>query len=224
MSHKPTIAYRTLKVHGPAPVADSGAERGAQRPGFSELMRRRPTAATGLAAPVGLLRVDSACRDAEVVRADTEVDVETDTRQDPGRAGANASPGETVEAYLAREIAARGGSPESLGTGPLGGAAAPQLDAALGDRMVAYLAATVTRFCNDPAVRDGDGWQIRIELREDVLPGTTLHLSLSLQWLQLRFETIDERSRNLLLRHRDTLETTLDKALVPGRDISITCH
>lgn len=87
-----------------------------------------------------------------------------------------------------------------------------------------YLADTVARFCGDPAVAHGEGWQVQIALDADILRDTTLHLSLSPHWLTLRFVSTDRRSRDLVLQHQDVLEQMLTDAVVPRRDIAISAE
>lgn len=88
--------------------------------------------------------------------------------------------------------------------------------------VVAAIAQTISRFCNDRAVDDSEGWQVRMPLRPDVLPDTTLALSVSSYWLQLRFETTDSKSRDLLFAHRDALATALEESLNRRREVAIT--
>jgi type III secretion control protein HpaP len=87
--------------------------------------------------------------------------------------------------------------------------------------LVASIGQTVARFCNERAVSESEGWQVRIPLREDVLPDTTLHLALSSYWLQLRFETRSQMARDLLLIHRGALARTLEDALHRRREVAI---
>jgi hypothetical protein len=87
---------------------------------------------------------------------------------------------------------------------------------------IATLARTVSHFCNDRAVSDSEGWQVRIPLRPEVLPETTLSLSISPHWLSLRFDIGDADARGLVSRHSDELARMLETALVRTREISIT--
>lgn len=87
--------------------------------------------------------------------------------------------------------------------------------------LVASIAQTIARFCNERAVDDSEGWQVRMPLRPDVLPETTLQLSVSSCWLQLRFETADSKSRDLLFIHRDALGNALEESLNRRRDVAI---
>jgi type III secretion control protein HpaP len=212
MSAKPTIAYKTLRVHGaaaPTTPCDAAPRPDPARPRFSDLMKRRP-----VETPVALPP-----RRDEAAPIDDEVDalvVPADIDRPPTEASAAEppSPDRVAAMRTVEEVKAVEGVQAPAVT-PIGDPLDP--------RLVDYIAATVTRFCNDSAVRDGDGWQVRIALRPDVLPATTLHLSLSPHWLLLRFESSDERSRHLLSSHRETLEASLDAALVPRRGVSITC-
>jgi hypothetical protein len=88
--------------------------------------------------------------------------------------------------------------------------------------VVAAIAQTISRFCNERAVDDSEGWQVRMPLRPDVLPDTTLALSISSYWLQLRFETTESKSRDLLFAHRDALATVLEESLNRRREVAIT--
>jgi Type III secretion protein (HpaP) len=90
-----------------------------------------------------------------------------------------------------------------------------------GHSIIEYVAATVRNFCNDPDVQANDGWTVRLSLNENILPSTTLHLSLSLHWLLLRFDCGDAQSRQVIAKHRDTLQTTLEETIAPKREVSI---
>ena len=83
------------------------------------------------------------------------------------------------------------------------------------------MAETIAGFCNESAVSDSEGWHVRIVLREDVLPDTTLELSVSPHWLRVRFLTGHPRSRRLLSEHRDALAGLLASAQDKAREISI---
>lgn len=84
------------------------------------------------------------------------------------------------------------------------------------------VALTICGFCNDPAVNNGDLWQVQMALRADVVPDTTLHLSLSPHWLTLRFHTEDPAALDLLSRGREALLQVLETTLARKRDIAIT--
>ena len=87
---------------------------------------------------------------------------------------------------------------------------------------IAHLAQTISRFCNDRAVSDSEGWQVSIPLRTDVLPLTTLHLSISSLWLSLRFSSGHAEARELVSRHSDELVRMLETAMTRAREISIS--
>lgn len=84
------------------------------------------------------------------------------------------------------------------------------------------VALTIAGFCNDRAVNNGDLWQVQMALRADVVPDTTLHLSLSPHWLTLRFHTGDAAALDLLSRGREALLQILETTLARKRDIAIT--
>ncbi|MET0349096.1 MAG: type III secretion system protein SctP [Rhizobacter sp.] len=81
---------------------------------------------------------------------------------------------------------------------------------------------TVAGFCNDRAVNNGEMWSVQMALRADLVPDTTLHLSLSPHWLTLRFQAADPAALDLLSRGRETLEQVLENTLSRKRDIAIT--
>lgn len=81
---------------------------------------------------------------------------------------------------------------------------------------------TIAGFCNDRAVNNGEMWTVQMALRADLVPDTTLHLSLSPHWLTLRFQAADAAALDLLSRGRETLEQVLENTLSRKRDIAIT--
>lgn len=87
-------------------------------------------------------------------------------------------------------------------------------------RVALDLARTIAAFCNDPAVKSSQNWRVQMELRPDVVIDTTLHLTLSPHWLQLRFHARDRSSHDLLFEAREdligTLETSLERQLGIG--------
>jgi hypothetical protein len=99
---------------------------------------------------------------------------------------------------------------------PVDAAARPVIDAAQ------YVAQAVSRFCNDPAVGQSDGWQISLDLDADVLRDTKLDVSLSRQWLVLRFRIGDDYTKSVVLANQVLLEQLLGEAVVPRREISIS--
>jgi hypothetical protein len=84
------------------------------------------------------------------------------------------------------------------------------------------VAGTVTEFCNQRGVGGAEGWSVKLPLRPDILPSTTLELSLSSHWLALRFVTADASSRGLLCQHEQPLRDLLAQGLKSQREISIT--
>lgn len=223
MSDKPTKAYRSLKVHGTSTRTvdpDSAPQPYVLRPCFSDLMKRRPSVAPASTRPPN----DNFDRTGKNKTDQDWAEVVSETafakaKAHPPEFGAQLDAVEAESAVPADAHFAPAIHP-ALATKPI---PASQISDPLDHQLIEYIATTVTRFCNESAVLDGDGWQIRIALRADILPATTLHLSLSPHWLLLRFETSDERSRHLLSVHQETLKTSLDVALVPRRDVSITC-
>ena len=95
-------------------------------------------------------------------------------------------------------------------------------DAAPVSPVVGEIAKTVTRFCNERQVDESEGWQVRMPLNRDVLPETVMQLAISPYWLQLRFETADEASRNLLFKHREALTEMIGNSLNRRRDVAIS--
>ncbi|ARN20787.1 type III secretion system protein SctP [Piscinibacter gummiphilus] len=100
-------------------------------------------------------------------------------------------------------------------------AAVPWTDDRCGAAM-REVALTIAGFCNDRAVNDGALWQVQMALRADVVPDTTLHLSLSPHWLTLRFHAGEPAALDLLSRGAEALRQVLDTTLARKRDIAIT--
>jgi type III secretion control protein HpaP len=91
--------------------------------------------------------------------------------------------------------------------------------------LLASLARHIGTFCRDPAVAEAGNWDVELPLDPGVLPHTTLYLSLSRFGLQLRFDTQNPTSRQLLLEHSGLLERELDailRAWGEPRDIELT--
>jgi hypothetical protein len=80
-------------------------------------------------------------------------------------------------------------------------------------RLVESIVAEVTEFCANPVVLQSGNWQITIPIDPALLPACTLSLALSYFDLTLRFETTDERSRQLILQHAATLRESLEQVL-----------
>ena len=88
-------------------------------------------------------------------------------------------------------------------------------------QVVGRMVDAVAHFCNDRAVSDSEGWQVQIDLRPEVLPATSLSLSISPLWLCLRFAIRDDRSRHLIMTHRQALADralrgSRTRAFIPG--------
>lgn len=89
------------------------------------------------------------------------------------------------------------------------------------------IAREVAAFCANGAVGRAGNWEMSLALDPRILPATTLHLALSPRCLQLRFETQDTSSRQLLLQHTRLLErelTTLLDAWGEPRELDIAIH
>lgn len=236
---------RHLTVHPPAAgdgpaAARAQSAKAAPRPGFVELLRapqrpasRRPASGPGRgdALPSDALPMPESPTGVAVADVADVVDV-----VDAPNAPDAPEEARTAPAPWAIDLAI---DPENPGidTGLLdepqpvdappsrepGGA--DEVDALEADprerAIVRYLAATVADFCNDPDVHAGDGWTVRLLLNDTILPSTTLHLSLSLHWLLLRFECGDAQSKELINAHRDALQHALEEAVSPRREVSI---
>lgn len=90
-----------------------------------------------------------------------------------------------------------------------------------GKDVLDYLSYMVNEFCNNEAVLDGGEWRISIPLSNRILPATTLHLTLSSNWLILRFQCDDASAKRLISAHRKHLGKTLEAAVAPRREVSI---
>jgi hypothetical protein len=112
--------------------------------------------------------------------------------------------------------------PTSASLDPLLADAVPACDGgAAPPGLLASVAQTIAAFCNERAVDDSEGWNVRMPLRPDLLEDTTLELAVSSYWLQLRFLTADARSRRLISQHQDALRGLLRQLLKRQREISI---
>jgi hypothetical protein len=85
-----------------------------------------------------------------------------------------------------------------------------------------YIAQTIAVFCSDNDAQSSNDWSIRIALREDILKSTTLHMALSRDSLKLRFEIHDPDANILISNEVDKLQSMLDLALMPQREVFIT--
>lgn len=112
----------------------------------------------------------------------------------------------------------------------VGGATLPAVDALLRQQgrffeLAMALATEVAAFCADQAVGDAGNWEVKIPLDPQVLPDTTLYVSVSRFRLSLRFDTSCTETRQLLLCHSGMLERELDSLLAAWgtpRDIELT--
>lgn len=225
-----SIPLRRLKVHLPEVKADFSAARGQtpanlMRPSFAELLRaqprlpnRRPSASfikeeaaqTGAQLLIQKERVEPVDPEQSQITQPLSV-IDTATEGTMGGAAHRLNDFQTPT--------------EPQSSDPLEPLDIKEIDAVQADRrghlITKYVAATVSNFCNDPAVQDGDGWTVRLALNEAILPSTTVHLSLSLHWLLLRFDCGEARSRQVIAQHRGTLQIALEEAIVPRREVSI---
>ena len=223
-----SVPLRHLTVHPPAddgspPAARSHAAKGPVRPGFAELLRASPRPAARRAgaaapradapptpeAPQGVIDAIDAT---PTIDAITAIDAQGDTTGHETGGATDSDPGPGADRFDRAQAAT---APPGASEVDAAQAAAP------GNGIVRYLAATVTEFCNDPAVHAGDGWTVRLVLDENILPSTTLHLSLSLHWLLLRFDCGDAQSKEVISAHLGTLQGALQEAVVPRRDVLI---
>jgi hypothetical protein len=228
VSVKPNnVPYRSLKVH--ANDKSTAPVKPEKRLQFSDLLRQRNTSASGAraggtkpqnqSADQSLLPLldDDEDHTADLLSAEDSLMLEESTEEPPFTLPTEK---EEPEVSTLEEVA------------PL------EIEPALVDRahevipltpddprelnIAQYLAQTVSRFCNNQAVGGEEGWQVQITLRPDVLNLTTMHLSLTPHWLQIRFDIHDTQARGLVIRHQKSLETMLDSTVVPRREVSIT--
>ena len=211
MNKQRPIPFRSLTVQRPVaadrPAPAPAPARG--RSSFSDMLRRGGASASEsrgsraafvapLAGDAFLDRFDSTSGE------DDENPPESDTPQpqdEDAAAWAVPSP-ETLESLLAQAVPA------------LGRQAAPPPS-------IRSLAATIAGFCNERAVSDSEGWNVRIQLRPDVVADTTLDLAVSAHWLQLRFHAGLPASRRLLYEHETSLREQLAQCLDRSREIAI---
>ncbi len=222
-----SVCLRHLTVHPPAadgspPAARSHAAKGPVRPGFAELLRPSPRPAArraGAAAPraEASRSVVDAIDAIPIADAITAIDAQGDATGHETGGATDSDPGPGADRFDRAQAATAPPLPTPHGAS----AVDVTPPAAPGNAIVRYLAATVTEFCNDPAVHAGDGWTVRLVLDEQILPSTTLHLSLSLHWLLLRFDCGDAQAKEVISAHLDTLQGALEEAVAPRRDVSI---
>ena len=223
MSRPRAVSFQSLEVHRPVqPEARKGA--GAPgKPSFADLLRLRR----------GAQAIPDADADDE---ASVNLPVVPPGRSGPGDASTGGQGGDDAQEPprcpadpTHRDdpldwVGALAPTPAMLDTllRPPAVDRARRVDSAGTHPVVASIAGTVARFCNEPAVDHSEGWSVRMPLRDDVLPGTTLDLTISSCWLQLRFETRSDSARDLLFVHRAALTDLLATALNRQRDIAIT--
>jgi type III secretion control protein HpaP len=237
MTRPRSLAFRSLEVHRPA-TGEKGDARARHRLTFADLLqqRRRTISATPKSSGQGVpesmasaLPTDSPPDD-DVAIADD--DASHAVADHVGAGGHDVAvqhrpvdmppePPDTRPQWASKLMP----TPDTLdvllsGLGAV--ARSARLGADVPHPVVLALAQTIAGFCNDTAVDESEGWQVRIPLRPDVLPETTLDLSISSCWLQLRFETPLAQSRELLLLHRPSLKTLLESELNRQREIAIS--
>ncbi len=222
-----SIPLQRLKVHLPAVNCNSPAARGQipknlARPSFAELLRAAPRLPFRGSA-VGFANENAALTSAEqlIQKAQPLVDV-----TEPPYSKSSASVIDTATAseldrdtHRLNELQ----TPVQLPSSKPGDAS--EIEAAQADPhgrlIIDYVAATICNFCNDKDVQATDGWTVRLSLDESILTSTTVHLNLSLHWLLLRFDCGDAQSRQVIAQHRGALQTALEEAIVPRREVSI---
>lgn len=222
-----SIPLQRLKVHLPAVNCGSPAARGQiqknfVRPSFTELLRGAPRLPYRWPA-VGFANKDTGLTSAQqlIQRAQPSVDV-----AEPAE---NKSPPPAIDTATASELSRdthrlnESQTPVQLLSSKPGNAS--EIEAAQADPngrlIIDYVAATISNFCNDKDVQATDGWTVRLLLDESILASTTVHLSLSLHWIVLRFDCGDAQSRQVIAQHCGALQTALEEAIVPRREVSI---
>ncbi len=220
MAESRRIPYKSLTIHRPAriePSPGSTARPNPAKPSFAEMLAKRSGSGApksfksrGAAAPSQTYRPETAELPAGLSLADElELRIAEALRESQARA-------EHDEAIDVQESAEVDSVAAAAAAMPVDAAARPVVDAAQ------YVAQAVSRFCNDPAVGQSDGWQISLALDPDVLRDTQLDVSLSRQWLVLRFRIGDGYTKSVVLANQVLLEQLLDDAVVPRREISIS--
>jgi type III secretion control protein HpaP len=208
MTRPRQIAFRSLVVHRPEPGAARAPAPAPAPSRFEALLRRRTAApaasADAPAAPAPRPEPARASSDDERGQGEPSHDEPPPGEEvgDPEWAAALIPTSATLDPLLAEAVAASVDG-ESR-------------------RVLEAVAQTIAGFCNERSVDDSDGWNVRIELRPDILPDTTLELAISSYWLQLRFVTPEPRSRQLISQHQDALRDLLTGLLNRQRDISIS--
>ena len=220
MARPRAVAFQALEVHRPARPDARRAPANA-RPTFADLLRLRRGPAPPADEPLVPLPLVAS-------RQPGPDDGDASDREGEGEPRGAIEAADTVAARHDDSldwVDALAPTPAMIETmlqapGAVGGPR--RVGAAPVHPLVASIAQTVARFCNEPQVDDSEGWRVRMPLRGDVLPSTTLDLGVSSCWLQLRFETSSDSARDLLFLHRAALSDLLATALNRQRDIAIT--
>ena len=226
MTRPRRVLFQSLEIHRPTrPVAPTPGSA-PQKLGFADLLRprRNPTAvaARRVAVPAfdGTLKCTPDAVDAprsEDSASDEEKGGDARHQMADVIAEAPEAPPPWVRTLIPTPDMLEPLLPAAARAVRLGGSSLEQAHP-----LVASIALTVSRFCNEPAVDDSEGWRVRIPLRPEVLPDTTLELSVSSWWLQLRFETTDRNARDLLFAHREALARMLEIELRRKREVAIS--
>lgn len=248
MTSRRSADFRQVAIHRRAAGEPAEAELAQRKLTFSELLKRRHDVASARPAPAparpsapdapSTSRTDCAEPEADGVEADESEEAPGDARDVPRRDAGEAPPqafDPPPDETPGQALAGPGDDPDwAAKLMPSGlalddmmfGLHAASHAARIGDDaphpVALALARTISQFCNEPAVDDSEGWHVRMPLRADVLPETTLDLSISSYWLQLRFETTSVASRELVLTHRAALVTLLESNLNRRREIAIS--
>jgi hypothetical protein len=207
MTRPRQIAFRQLVVHRPDPASTHAPAPTRAPATFAAVLRRRPAAAPAQAEASRSVESPAALEAAS--GDDSRGQGESSSEQPPHE---DAEVPEWASALM----------PTSASLDPLLADAIPACgDAALPPDLLASIAQTIAGFCNERAVDDSEGWNVRMPLRPDLLEDTTLELAISSYWLQLRFVSADARSRRLISQHQDALRGLLARTLKRQREISI---
>jgi Type III secretion protein (HpaP) len=220
MAESRRIPYKSPTIHRPAriePSPGSTARPQAAKPSFAEMLAKRSGSGSprssrsrSAVAPGQAYRLETTELPAGMSLADElELRIAQALRDSQSRA-------EHDEAIDVDESAEVDPVAAAAAAVPVDAADRPVIDAAQ------YVAQAVSRFCNDAAVGQSDGWQISLDLDPEVLRDTRLDVSLSRQWLVLRFSIGDAHTKSVVLANQVLLEQLLDEAVVPRREISIS--
>lgn len=211
MTRPRAIPYRLLEVHAAPARRERATVQPSARLAFAQMLKRQRQLAPPAAPEVRI--EDGAAGDSPDEAGELEEESAPQSQDAPAYAATRKTAldwGDSLKPDAATLDALLAGAPAAIG-----GAGGEALG------LAEWVSARVARFCNERAVDDGEGWNVRIELRSDVLRDTTLELGLSVHWLQLRFLTADPQSRRQIIQHEDALREALDTKLHRRRDISI---